>query len=100
MSIEIILLALSPIFILFVSYEFIKYRRLYDIKDSLANTALALMHQASDAIALLVLMPFFYWLYDFRLFDVELSIITVFGAFLLQDFLYYHALLARATPCL
>jgi sterol desaturase/sphingolipid hydroxylase (fatty acid hydroxylase superfamily) len=89
MSIEIILLALSPIFILFVSYEFIKYRRFYDIKDSLTNTALALMHQAADAIALLVLMPFFYWLYDFRLFDVELSIITVLGAFLLQDFLYY-----------
>ena len=45
MSIEIILLALSPVFIIFVSYEFIKYRRYYDIKDSLANTALALMHQ-------------------------------------------------------
>jgi sterol desaturase/sphingolipid hydroxylase (fatty acid hydroxylase superfamily) len=89
MSIETILLALSPIFIIFVVYEFIKYNHFYDIKDSLANTALALMHQASDAIALLILMPFFYWLYDFRLFEVELSIISVFSAFLLQDFLYY-----------
>jgi hypothetical protein len=59
MTIEIILLALSPIFIIFVSFEFIKYRRYYDIKDSLANTVLALMHQGADAVALLVLMPFF-----------------------------------------
>ena len=50
MSIEIILLALSPVFIIFVSYEFIKYRRYYDIKDSLANTALALMHQLSYVV--------------------------------------------------
>jgi sterol desaturase/sphingolipid hydroxylase (fatty acid hydroxylase superfamily) len=89
MTIEIILLALSPLFIAFVAYEFIKHRRFYDIKDSLANTALALMHQASDAIALLVLMPFFYWLYDYRLFDIELSVISIFSAFILQDFLYY-----------
>jgi hypothetical protein len=75
MTIEIILLALSPIFILFVTYEFIKHRHYYDIKDSMANSVLALMHQASDAIALLLLMPFFYWLHDYRLFDIELSAI-------------------------
>ena len=89
MSIEIILLALSPIFLLFVGVEFIKFRRYYDIKDSLANALLALLHQGADAIALLLLMPFFYWLYQFRLFDIELTLFTVLGAFLLQDFLYY-----------
>ncbi|ODS13226.1 sterol desaturase family protein [Pseudoalteromonas tetraodonis] len=89
MSIEIILLALSPIFLLFVGVEFIKFRRYYDIKDSLANALLALLHQGADAIALLLLMPFFYWLYQFRLFDIELTVFTVLGAFLLQDFLYY-----------
>jgi sterol desaturase/sphingolipid hydroxylase (fatty acid hydroxylase superfamily) len=89
MTIEIILLALSLIFIIFISYEFIKHRGYYDIKDSLANTALALLHQGADAIALVLLMPFFYWLYEYRLFDIELSVITIFVAFLLQDFLYY-----------
>ncbi|WP_417669889.1 sterol desaturase family protein [Pseudoalteromonas tetraodonis] len=89
MSIEIILLALSPIFLLFVGVEFIKLRRYYDIKDSLANALLALLHQGADAIALLLLMPFFYWLYQLRLFDIELTLFTVLGAFLLQDFLYY-----------
>ena len=89
MSIEIILLALSPIFLLFVGVEFIKFRRYYAIKDSLANALLALLNQGADAIALLLLMPFFYWLYQFRLFDIELTLFTVLGAFLLQDFLYY-----------
>jgi len=89
MSVEIILLALSPIFITFIAYEFFKHRKQYDIKDSLTNTALALLHQGSDAIALVLLMPFFYWLHQFALFDISLSLTTVFIAFLLQDFLYY-----------
>ena len=89
MSIEIILLALSPIFVSFIVYEYIKHRKFYDIKDSLANTVLALLHQGADAIALLLLMPFFYWLHQFALFDISLNALTVFIAFLLQDFLYY-----------
>jgi sterol desaturase/sphingolipid hydroxylase (fatty acid hydroxylase superfamily) len=89
MTIEIILLALSPLFVIFVTYEFIKYRHYYDIVDSLANTALALMHQAADAIALIILMPLFYWIYEYRFFEIELSVMTIFIAFILQDFLYY-----------
>ncbi len=89
MDVEIILIAISPIFLICIAYEFLKYRQHYVIKDSLANTALALMHQGADAIALFFLMPFFYWLYEFRLFDIELSIFSLFCAFLLQDFLYY-----------
>ena len=72
MNIEIILLALSPIFLTFVIYEFVKHRKLYDIKDSLTNTALALLHQGSDALALLLLMPFFYWLHQFAVFELSL----------------------------
>ena len=89
MDVEIILIALSPIFLIFIAYEFLKHRQNYVIKDSLANTALALMHQGADAIALLFLMPIFYWLYEFRLLDIELSFLSLFFAFLLQDFLYY-----------
>lgn len=89
MSVELILLAISPIFWLFIGYEFMKHRHKYDVKDSLANTALALLHQGTDALSLLILMPLFYWLYSFRLFDIELTVWSAFGAFLLQDFLYY-----------
>lgn len=89
MNSEIILLALSPLFLIFVCCEFIKFKRYYDIKDSLANTVLALLHQGADAIALLLLMPLFNWLYDYRLFDIEVSVLSIAFAFLLQDFLYY-----------
>ncbi|MCW1719501.1 sterol desaturase family protein [Pseudoalteromonas sp. A3] len=89
MSSEIILLALSPVFLVFVCFEFVKFKRYYNIKDSLANTVLALLHQGADAMALLLLMPFFHMLYEYRLFDIKLSVLSVAFAFLLQDFLYY-----------
>ena len=89
MNSEIILLALSPVFLVFVCFEFIKFKRYYNIKDSLANTVLALLHQGADAMALLLLMPFFYMFYEYRLFDIKLSVLSVAFAFLLQDFLYY-----------
>lgn len=89
MDVEIILIAISPIFLVCIAYEFLKYRQHYIIKDSMANTALALMHQGADAIALFFLMPFFYWLFEFRLFEIELDVLSLFFAFLLQDFLYY-----------
>jgi len=89
MNVELILWAVSPIFFLFIGYEFVKHRARYDIKDSLANTALAVMHQGADALSLIVLMPLFYSLYQYRLFEIELNVVTIFGAFVLQDLLYY-----------
>lgn len=69
--------------------EFVKARQYFDIKDSVNNAVLALLHQGSDAIALVLLMPFFIWLHQYALFSVELSVFTVFLGFILQDFLYY-----------
>ena len=91
--VELILLVLSPVFIGFIAWEWWRSRNrapaLYRWQDTLANAVLALMHQGSDMLALLLLMPFFLWLYQFRLFDIELSATTIAFAFLLQDFLYY-----------
>ncbi|NNL11695.1 MAG: sterol desaturase family protein, partial [Pseudomonadales bacterium] len=89
MPIELILLSLSPIFLAFVIWEYRRQREIYDVRDSLANALLALMHQASDALALIVLMPLFNWIYQYRIFDIELSVATIALAFLIQDFLYY-----------
>jgi len=89
MRVELILLALSPIFFVFIVFEFIKFRRYYEVKDSLANTMLALMHQLSDALSVLLLLPFFYWLHQYSLFSIDLNPFTIFIAFILQDFLYY-----------
>jgi sterol desaturase/sphingolipid hydroxylase (fatty acid hydroxylase superfamily) len=87
--VELILLGLSPIFAICVVLEFIKARRFYNIKDSINNTALALLYQSSDALVLLLLMPFFHWLYQFAMFDIELSFASLLFAFILQDFIYY-----------
>lgn len=89
MSVELILLALSPVFLVFIAVEYKRHRAWYDLKDSLANGALALMHQGAETLALLLLMPAFYWLHSYRLYNIELSVATVFAAFVLQDFLYY-----------
>ncbi|WP_054015507.1 sterol desaturase family protein [Pseudoalteromonas sp. R3] len=87
--VELILLLLSPVFIVAIALEYHLARRHYCLTDSLHNVVLALLHQGSDMLALIVLMPLFYWLHDFALFDVPLTPLNLIGAFLLQDFLYY-----------
>ncbi len=88
-SVEFILLALSPIFFVCIFLEFRKARKHYNISDSINNAVLAAFHQGSDAIALFLLMPAFHWLHGYALFDIELNLLTLFIGFLLQDFLYY-----------
>lgn len=87
--VELILLVLSPIFLLFVAIEFCKNRSAYRVKDTVNNACLALMHQASDALALLLLMPAFVWLHQYSLWHIDLSLPTLVFAFIAQDFLYY-----------
>lgn len=93
LPVELILLALSPIFIGFIAFEWYRSYQsasgLYRWQDTLANAVLALLHQGSDMLALLLLMPFFLWLHQFSLFDIELTLPAIVLAFLLQDFLYY-----------
>nr|WP_189770590.1 sterol desaturase family protein [Thalassotalea marina] len=89
MPVELILLVLSPIFLLFVVIEYYFNSAAYRIKDTLNNALLALLHQASDAVALLLLMPFFNWLHQFALLDIKLNWLTLAFAFIAQDFLYY-----------
>ena len=89
MSVELILIVLSPIFMAFVIWEFVKYRRFYDVKDSIGNMVLGAGYQLSDTVVLFLLMPVFIWLHQFRLFDIPLNAWTLFAGFILQDFLYY-----------
>lgn len=89
MKVEIILLLLSPIFLICIAWEYRSHRENYSIKDSVSSTLLALLHQGSDLLAFTLLSPLFLYLYQWRLFDIELTFITVFLAFVLQDFLYY-----------
>lgn len=91
--VELILLALSPIFLGFIAWEWRRAQRrqsgIYRWQDTLANAVLALLHQGSDMLALMLLMPFFLWLHQFSWLDIELTAVNLALAFLLQDFLYY-----------
>ncbi|MDX1539648.1 sterol desaturase family protein [Arsukibacterium sp.] len=91
--VELILLALSPVFLLCVVLEWrfavLRKYNWYQWRDTLANAMLALLHQGSDMLALVLLIPFLYWLHQYRLFTIELTALNVLLAFILQDFLYY-----------
>lgn len=93
MSVALILLALSPVFLFFVLYEWWKsYRQganWYQWRDTVANATLALMHQLGEVLALALLLPLFWWLHQHRLFDIALTWYSLIAAFILQDFLYY-----------
>lgn len=89
---EWILLAMAPVFLGFVLWEAWYWRRrrpVYRLADSLANAALALMHQASDVVAWALVLGLYGWLYQHRLFDLPATAWTLAALFLAQDFFYY-----------
>ncbi len=95
-DVEWILLALGPVFVLFIALEAWHYRRQgvlaerFVLKDSLCNLALALLHQGADKLAWLLVLPLYHWIYQsHRLFTFDNGWQSLLILFLLQDFLYY-----------
>jgi len=89
---EWILLAMAPVFLGFIAWEawYWRSRRpVYSLKDTLSNAALALMHQAADAVAWLLVIGVYWGVYQYRLFDLGTSAWTIAALFLAQDFFYY-----------
>lgn len=91
--VEVILILLSPVFFLFIGFEWYQSVRrklaIYQWRDSLANMVLAAMHQACDALSLLLLLPLFYWLHQYAWLDLPFTAMNLLLLFVLQDFLYY-----------
>lgn len=90
---EWLLLALAPVFLGFVVWEAWYWRRrrpgMYSWQDTFSNAALALMHQAADALAWLLLIGVFWWVHQFRLFEIPTTWWTIALLFVAQDFCYY-----------
>lgn len=87
-----ILLALAPVFIACVLWEAWYWRGkrdIYSLRDTLSNAALALMHQGADALAWLAVIGVYYWVYQYRWFDVPSSVLGIVGLVIAQDFFYY-----------
>lgn len=96
-KVQYILLAFAPIFFAFILWEvwYLKGRKSafptaqYSWADTLSNGTLALMHEATDAIAALGIMVIYNTLFGFHLFEIENSVWSILLLFVLQDFLYY-----------
>ncbi len=88
---EYVLLILSPIFFGFVALEWWLTRgtATYQWRDSLANFVLSALHQLGEAISLLLLLPLFFWLHQYAVWEIPFSALNLLLLFVLQDFLYY-----------
>ncbi|SCK11014.1 sterol desaturase family protein [Vogesella sp. LIG4] len=94
MQVELLLLALAPVFLACVAWEMVYWRRrgradVYSWPDTLCNAGLALLHQGADKLAWLLVIPLYQLLYQHRLFTPPGGWGGTLLLFLAQDFLYY-----------
>lgn len=90
-------MALAPIFFLCIAAEYGLGQRRGKLPDSAqyylpevaCNFVLAGLHQAADILTGLLIAHFYLWMFDWRLFDIEMSVLTFLLLMLLQDFFYY-----------
>jgi len=88
-----ILLGMAPVFLTLIVVEAWYWHKRdpgkYKLVDTIANAALALMHQGSDAIAWTLVIGIYYLVYQHRLFDLPASVWTILALVIAQDFFYY-----------
>ncbi|KVE23662.1 C-5 sterol desaturase [Burkholderia singularis] len=95
-SIELLLLALAPVFLLCIGWEAWHVSRtrpseaIYSLRDTLCNAALALMHQGADKLAWIFVLPLYAYCYThYRLFTWDGTWLSFAVLFVAQDLLYY-----------
>ncbi len=95
---QLILIYFAPVFLAFIAWEWLSLRKQtgsapasaqYSLADTASNITLALLHEIGDGIAALVTLGIYYWLFDFRLFDIPNTLWAFTLLFVLQDFCYY-----------
>lgn len=88
-----ILLGMAPVFLILIALEAWYWRRrrpqVYSLADTLSNAGLALMHQAAEAVAAIVVIGVYALVYRHRLFDIPASVWSIAALFVIQDVLYY-----------
>lgn len=90
---DFILLALAPVFLIFIGAEAWYFHRTghasYTWGDAASNAALALMQQAGGVLTAAPIAALAYVLYRHRLFDIPTTWWSLVLLVLLQDFSYY-----------
>jgi sterol desaturase/sphingolipid hydroxylase (fatty acid hydroxylase superfamily) len=88
-----ILLGMAPVFLVLIVIEAWYWRRRdpgkYALIDTIANAALALMHQGADAVAWALVIGIYYVVYAHRMFDWPATWWTIAALVIAQDFFYY-----------
>jgi len=84
---------MAPVFLALIGVEAWYWHRRdpgkYALVDTIANAALALMHQASDAVAWTLVIGVYYFVYQYRVFDWPARWWTIAVLVIAQDFFYY-----------
>jgi sterol desaturase/sphingolipid hydroxylase (fatty acid hydroxylase superfamily) len=95
-NVQLILLALAPVFFAFIGWEAWHLARtrpgsgIYAWRDTLCNAALALMYQASDKVTWIFVIPIYAYCYDhWRIHTWPDTWFSFFVLFVAQDFCYY-----------
>lgn len=94
---EVLLLVLAPIFFLCILLEWYwgdKRQKLpqsakYHGKEVLCNMSLAAMHQGADLLAGLVIAKVYLAVFGWRLFDIQMGLLSFIALVVAQDFCYY-----------
>ena len=88
-----ILLGMAPVFLALIVVEAWYWHRRdpgkYALVDTIANAALALMHQGADALAWALVIGIYYFVYRYRVFDWPATWWTIAALVIAQDFFYY-----------
>ncbi|MGY5451422.1 sterol desaturase family protein [Agarivorans sp. MS3-6] len=94
---EYLLLALAPLFVICMGLEWYwgnQRQRLpssarYESKEVLCNFALAGMHQLSDLLTGLLISQLYLSLFAWRVFEIEMNVLSFIALVIAQDFCYY-----------
>lgn len=94
---ELLLMILAPVFFLCMVAEYWFGQRrgrlpesaTYYIPEVVCNFVLAGLHQATDILTGLLIAQLYLWWFDWRLFDIEMSVSAFLLLVVLQDFFYY-----------
>ena len=94
---EWLLVVLAPIFFLCIVLEYvfgIRKNKLpenaqYKLPEVLCNFSLAGLHQVTDILAGLLVAQLYLGVFDFRLFNIEMTVWTFLILLVAQDFCYY-----------
>ena len=90
---QLLTLSALPIILLLATVEWFHFRRtdIFEVRDSAASIAMGAVYVliAEGVMVVALVLPVYEWLYQFRLFSLEMTPASLLVLFLLVDFCFY-----------